>query len=106
MSLSSSVSLGAMRIQAQQRADLENSGAISTPEWNQYLSQSYKELYDLLVAAYGNDYYVAAPYALTITGEQFYDLPSNFYKLLGVDLQYSAAPTGWITLKRFEFIER
>jgi hypothetical protein len=37
---------------------------------------------------------------------QFYNLPVDFYKLLGVDLQYSSSPTGWVTLKRFEFIER
>ncbi len=106
MSLSSVVSLGALRLQAQQRADLVGSSSVTTPEWNQYISQSYKELYDLLVAAYGNEYYVKAPYSLALTGAQFYTMPSDMYKLLGVDLQYSSAPNGWITLKRFEFIER
>lgn len=106
MSLSSKVTLGALRLQAQQRADLENSPNITTPEWNQYLSQSYKELYDMLVSAYGNEYYVKAPYTYTLTAEQFYDLPADFYKLLGVDLQYSSSPSGWVTIPRFEFIER
>lgn len=106
MSSSSVISLGAMRLQAKQKADMENNPAISTPEWNVMISNSYKELYDLLVAAYGNDYYVATPYQFTVTNAQLYSLPSDFYKLLGVDLQYSASPSGWITLKRFEFIER
>lgn len=106
MSSSSSVSLGALRLQAKQRADMENNPAISDPEWNQYISASAKELKDLLIAAYGNEYYVKVPYQFVLTGTQFVDLPSDFYKLLGVDLQYSASPTGWITLKRFEFIER
>lgn len=106
MSLSSVVSLGALRIQAQQRADLENSQHITVPEWNQYISASYKRLYNALVAAYGNDYYVQTPYQFTINGTQLYNLPSDFYKLLGVDLQYSASPTGWVTLKKFEFIDR
>lgn len=106
MSLSSTVSLGALRIQAQQRADLDGSPAISNPEWNQYISQSYKELYDLLVAAYGNDYFVAALYQFSLTSSQYYSLPSSFYKLLGVDLQYSASPSGFVTLRRFEEIDR
>lgn len=114
------VSLGYLRLQSQQRADLENNPSVSDSEWNGYISSSYKELYDKLVAAYGNDYYVANPYQFSLTGAQFYPLPDGsntyldqdgnplpaFYKLLGVDLQYSGSPTGWVSLKRFEFIER
>jgi hypothetical protein len=106
MSLSSQASLGALRLQTIQRAGMENNPAISIPEWNSYITNSYKELYDLLVSAYGNDYYVATPYQFQITGQNFYPVPSDFYKILGMDLQYSASPTGWITLKRFEFIDR
>ncbi len=106
MSLSSQASLGAIRIQAIQRAGMEGNPAISTPEWNSYITNSYKELYDLLVSAYGNDYFVQTPFQIQLTGLNLYALPTDFYKLLGVDLQYSASPTGWITLKRFEFIDR
>lgn len=120
MSTSSQAALGAIRIQAQQRADLENNQAVTTAEWNQYISQSYKELTDLLVAAYGDDYYVATNYQFSLTGANQYALPDGspnfinasggqaqkFYKLLGVDLQYSASPSGWISLRRFEFLER
>lgn len=105
MSLSSNASLGALRIQAQQRSDLENSPNISTPEWNQYISQSYKELYDMLVSAYGNDYYVQTPYQFSLSGSQLYPLPSDFYKLLRVEIQYSGSPSGYVTLRRFETIE-
>lgn len=117
--LASNVSLGALRLQAQQRADLENSGAVSVPEWNQYISQSHKRLFDKLVGAYGNDYYVAPLFLFNVGNSQYYPLPDGtiistdattsapaLYKLLGVDLQYAAAPTGWVTLKRFEEIER
>lgn len=120
MSTSSDVSLGALRLQAQQRSDLENNPFVSIAEWNQYISQSYKELVDLLVAAYGNEYFFATNYAFGITNAQSYSLPDGtpsfqnangtqaqkFYKLLGVDLQYSSSPSGYVTLRRFEFIER
>lgn len=120
MSTSSKVSLGAMRLAAQEASDLENNPAVSTEAWNQFISQSYKRLYDLLIAAYGNDYYVANTYQFSTSNAQSYPLPDGtssfldstgavaqkFYKLLGVDLQYSSSPSGWVTLKRFEFIER
>jgi hypothetical protein len=106
MSTSSLVTLGSLRLQAQYRSDMINNPAITTPEWNIYLNNSAKELRDILIAAYGNEYSVQTPYSLTMTSNQFYDLPSDFYKLLGVDLQYSASPTGWVSLKRFEFLER
>jgi hypothetical protein len=119
LSTSSDISLGALRLQARQRSDLENNPAVSDAEFNQYISQSYKELYDLLVSAYGNDYMVAQPYTFTLSSSQSYPLPDGtptyqsstgvapkFYKLLGVDLQYSSSPSGWVTLKRLEFIDR
>lgn len=120
MSTSSDVALGSLRLQAQQRSDMENNPAISPQEWNQYISQSYKELYDILVSSYGNDYYVASLYNFSVTNQQAYALPDGspsfqnangtqaqkFYKLLGVDLQYSSSPSGYVTLKRFELIER
>lgn len=120
MSTSSSIPLGALRIQARQRSDLEGNPAITDPEINQYISQSSKELKDLLTAAYGDDYLVAPNYQFTTNNNQLYPLPDGtpsfldvngntakrFYKLLGVDLRYSNSPTGWISIRRFEFIER
>lgn len=120
MSTSSQVSLGAMRLAAQEASDFENNPAISTEAWNQFISQSYKRLYDMLIAAYGNDYYVAAAYQFNLTSAQSYSMPdgspnfrdvngniaAKFYKLLGVDLQYQTSPNGWLTLKNFQFIER
>lgn len=120
MSTSSDISLGALRIQAKQRSDLENNPAVSDPEWNGYLSNSRKRLYNMLVAAYGNDYFVSAYYNFQLGNSQFYSLPdgtpsfvdengniaSKVFKLIDVDLQYSASPSGWLTLKRFEEIER
>lgn len=120
MSTSSKVSLGALRLAAQEASDFENNPAIPTETWNQFISQSYKRLYDLLTAAYGNDYYFANTYQFQTTSAQSYALPDGtpsftdttgavaqkFYKLCGVDLQYSGSPNGFATLKRFEFIER
>lgn len=120
MGTSDQVSLGALRIQARQRSDMENNNAVTDPEFNSYISNSYKRLYNMLIAAYGNDYYVANTYNFITSNAQGYSLPDGtnafsdstggvakkFYKLLGVDLQYSASPSGYVTLRRFEMIER
>lgn len=109
MSFSSNVSLGSLRLKAQQKSDLENSPNLSTPEWNGLINDGYKHLYDLLISAYGNDWFInnpLSPYQFSLTGAQYYALPSDFYKLIGVDLQYSGAPNGWVTLRRFEEIDR
>lgn len=98
---------------------MENNPFVTDPELNDYITVAYKELYDRLVAAYGNDYYVATTYSFQ-TSSQMNPLPDGtpsftnddgtlaqkFYKLLGVDLQYSSSPSGYVSLRRFEFLER
>jgi hypothetical protein len=104
------MSLGQLRLLAKQKADRVNSNFVTLPEWNTYINQSYFELYDLLVQKYGNDYYVQS-FTFTTDGSQSYALPDGvnndaalaFYKLLGID---AAVGTGWLTLKKYEFIER
>jgi hypothetical protein len=79
---------------------------VTDAEWGRYINGSLYELYDLLVAAYGSDYY-ATSYSFTTTGSaDTYALPSDFYKLLGVDLQVATAPNGNVSLRPFNFAER
>ncbi len=120
MSISSNISLGSLRQQCKEISDNENNGAITDEAWNSFITNSYKKLYDMLVAAYGNDYYLAETYEFQTNSNQGYTLPDGtatytntagdpaekFYKMLGVDLQYSASPSGWVSLRRFEMIDR
>lgn len=108
--------LGSLRLQAQQRADRVNSNFVTKAEWNNYINQSYFELYDLLVTAY-EDYYLATHTFLT-TGATEYPLPNGLllntsstvskplYKLLGVDLGLTSGTSAWVTLRKFNFISR
>ncbi len=99
------MSLLALRTLAQQEADMVNSNFVKLPEWNTYINQSYFELYDLLVSLF-EDYYLAQPYTFTTDGSNFqYSMPSDFYKLLGVDCA-QAAGNARITLHKYDFIER
>lgn len=104
--LTGEMSLGQLRLLAQQRSDMVNSQYITVPEWNTYINQSYFELYDILIQAYGNEYYVAAPYQFTTDGSVGYSLPTDFYKLLGVDLNVNSANNAWVTINKFNFIDR
>lgn len=109
--------LGSLRLQAQQRADRVNSNFVTKAEWNNYINQSYFELYDLLVNSF-EDYY-RATHTLVTTGSGSYPLPNGvitdidgttvsrpMYKLLGVDLGLSQNTLAWVTLRKFDFIAR
>lgn len=115
MPSSGTVTLLQVRNQCKQRADMVNSTFVSDSEWNTYIAGSYKELYDILISAYGNDYQVATPVTFQTDGtNDKYSLPDGtlyssapaFYKLLGVDLQTSGSAQIWQTLKPFNFSER
>lgn len=116
------MTLGQIRAAAQQRADLVNSGFVTTQEWNSYITQSAFELYDLLVTAY-QDYYLAPPAMFLTNGQDnAYPLPDGitqflspdgsaltakpFYKMNGVDVGLSNNNNAWFTLQKFNWNDR
>lgn len=112
--LTGQISLGELRQRSQQKSDLVNSQFITTNEWNFYINESAKELYDLLITVY-EDYYVAPRLLITtITNQQFYDLPDGqnysgapaLYKLYGVDLGLNSSNNAFVSLQKFDFIQR
>lgn len=109
--MASNTTFGQIILQAQQRADLVNSGFISDAEWEAMTNASLQQLYEKLIEAFGSDYHVQTPYSITTDGtNDAYALPTDFFKLLGVDLQLSpssaSSSIGWVTLWRFNFAER
>lgn len=99
------LSLGQLRLNAKQRADMVNSNFLTTAEWNSNINNSYFELYDLLITVFEN-YYLQSPYQFQTTAAQQYTLPTDFYKLVGVDGGVSGGNTAWVTLPKFDFIDR
>jgi len=124
MSTAGIVTLSDLIDQTRQESDQVNSQFVTDLEVATYLSNSYKELYDMLVGAYGEDFYVARRASfLTVAQQDLYSLPDGvltftdennnpfiaapFYKLLGVDYQLNQMnPQGYVTLKSFPFSER
>lgn len=108
------LSLYEARLRAQQRADRVNSQYITTAEWNFFINQAYYELYDLLILT-GEEYYVSPRLLISTDGTtQMYDLPDGanydgapaLYKLYGVDLGLDNSTNAFVTLKKFQFIQR
>lgn len=115
--------LSQIRLAAMQRADRVNSNFVTMPEWNSYINQSMFELYDLLVTVY-EDYFLAPPIQFVSDGVTYlYTLPNGvnsftnpntnqsfipqpFYKLLGVDLALNNASNAYVTVNKFNFIDR
>lgn len=105
--MATTMTLAELRNAVRQRSDMENSQFVKDAEVNSYINQSYFELYDLLVQKYGDNYFVASPYSFVTDGtSEDYSLPSDLYKLLGVDLALSNSTDSWVTIKPFNFAER
>lgn len=116
------MSLLQVKTLALQEADRLNTNFISPQELNNYVNQSYFELYDLLVTVY-EDYYLEQPVLFQTTGNnQMYDLPNGtnafmdqdgnaltpraLYKLSGVDCGLALSSNAWVNLTKFDFVQR
>jgi hypothetical protein len=122
------MSLGQLRLMSQQRADRVGSNFVTLPEWNSFINQAMYELYDLLVTA-DEEYFIATPaqwpsqpnnnnqtylYPLPdgvtpfingINGTPGYIAPA-YYKMKGVDLSLNTANNAWVTINKFNFMDR
>jgi hypothetical protein len=113
--------LGAIRLLAQQRADMVNSSFVTPAEWLTYINGSWARLYGLITETFGADYYAPERFQFQTSGtSDTYPLPDGsarytapdgstakaFFKLLGVEVQATGTPTGWVSLKPFRMAER
>lgn len=117
------MSLQGLKLAAQQRADRVNTQFVTQNELRGYINQAMFELYDLLITLY-EDLYVATPIQFTADGNTYlFPLPNGsntflngitlqsftpkpFYKLLGVDLAIQNVTNGYVTVNKFNFIDR
>lgn len=114
--MSTTMTLSDLMIAVRQRSDMTPASYTPTLAGNllfvtdaeliSYINQSYFELYDLMISSYGANYFVKnPPYSFVTDGtnDQF-ALPTDFYKLLGSDLQL--AVNAYVNIEQFEFVER
>lgn len=111
--------LGYLRYMSQLKADFLNNPFLTLDEWNWNINQSIFEFFDILVTKYGDDFFLASPYTFTTTGSNSYNLPDGsptfavdgitppaVYKMLGADCGVAIGNNAWVTLPRYNWIDR
>jgi len=101
--------LGNIITQIRDRCDLIHSEFITDTEITNYTNYSLGELYGLLVNSFGGNYFAtSAIRSIASNGTSLTaDLPDDLYKVLGVDLLLSPAPSNnRITIQPYNFNER
>jgi len=118
------MSLYELRLRSQQTADRQNSQFVVNSEWNSMLRLAMYELYDILTDVY-EDYNVCSPVFINTNGTSFqYALPNGLnylggvlggtngapaprlYKISGLDLGVNTSNNAWVTIHRFDWIDR
>ena len=90
-----------------QRSDTVNSPYVTDAELTDYIQLAYGNMYDLLIEKYAENYPNSTPYVFTTDGTNSqYPLPQDFYKKIGLDIQYSGGPQGWVTVHDDQFMNR
>ncbi len=121
----SEMSLYEVRLRSQQTADRVGSQFVVTTEWNAFIRLAMYELYDLLITSYEDLFSQEFVFINTNGIDQRYPLPDGttnylggvypnatgdpakaFYKLVGVDLGVNTSNNAWVSLKRYNFIDR
>ncbi len=122
----SEMSLFELRLRSQQTADRVGSQFVVTTEWNAFLRMAMYELYDLLITSYEDLFAQEFVFINTNGTTQNYPLPDGcanyfggtypstgstdpakaLYKLSGMDLGENTSNNAWVTLRKFNFIDR
>jgi hypothetical protein len=97
--------LGQMTADVRVRANYLNAQYPTDAQIKEWLNQDYVFYYDKLIAS-GEKYFLVqpAPVSTTSNNVQTYALPSDFYELLGVDVQFNS--NQWYPAHRFQFEQR
>ena len=99
------VTLAQLKTQSRQRADMEDSsGFVQDPELITLINLAYAELYDLIVSRF-EDYNLTSTEVTVSTGASTIPLPSDFYKLRGLDRKVDGQ-TDWYSVHKFNWKDR
>ena len=122
--MSGEMTLSQIRLASMQRADRVNSNFVTMSEYTTFINLALFELYDLLIAA-DPDLFITQPAQFTSDGTTFvYSLPNGitswqnglnqqpgyiappFYRLYGCDLALQNATNAYVTINKFNFVDR
>ena len=89
---------------ARRAADMEASSFVTDAEVRGYVNDGLAELWDLLVGAYGEDYFLQQATFTLASASETTALPADFYKLRGVDLALSG--TNYLPVNKYNWRRR
>src|SRR5690606_24954645 len=98
--------LAQMRTCARRRADMETASAAafcSDAEFNEYINNGCQELFDLLQAARGHDYFLTSEDFSTVVGTSSYALPTDYYQTRSI--MAASGGSDWRTLRGWDYRE-
>jgi hypothetical protein len=121
----SEMSLYELRLRSQQTADRVNGNFVTVPEWNSFIRLAMYELYDILITSYEDYFAQSFVFINTNATLSNYPVPDGvtnylggvygnttgapapaFYKMAGMDLGINTSNNAWVTLLKYDFIER
>ena len=88
--MATTVSLSTLISRARERADMVGSSFVANTDssLHAWVNEANQKLHGMLVDAMGEEYVSSSQAFTTIANQSDYALPSNFYKLYGVDLDF------------------
>lgn len=108
--MASTKTLANLRSRTRDLADMVTSTPadhfVQDAELDRAINASLKALYNKLIIARGDDYYVVIDSQATVAGQENYPLPSDFYQLVGIHASSDATGSDITDLPRFEHHER
>lgn len=98
------VTLTQLRARVRELADMVGSTFVtdSADSLDLWINEGAQKLHDLYVQAYGEDYLEKSATLTTVANQTDYALPSDFYKLLGIELPVSGVQRSLLPYKRAE----
>lgn len=93
-----------LRLMAREMADMVSSSFVTDAELGRYINQVGSELHEKLVVRYEDYFTSPTPTTFSLSGStNTYSLPSDYFKLRGVD--YSDGGE-WVSMRRYKHEER
>lgn len=101
--MAESVAVSKMISLIRKKTDQENSTFVTDSELIEFIDLSWKELYNKIIEA-NTTYYLTSQNITIVGGTDIYALPTDFYKVQGVDINVSGNRA--ISARPFNFEER
>lgn len=102
--MADNVTLLSLRTEIRNRGEIR-SAYIPDAELNAYINDSLAALYDLIIT-HDPTYFLKYSDISVVSGTKSYDLPSDYYKIIGAAVRDTSKADGYTVLERYNFDER